>query len=262
MIPRATPNSTERSAAGKRALRFWRFIVGLTFLICVYPVAYQTTRVLLILGLLGVWAGALLIWWRKKLVSLPLMLTALLIIGLVSLPGRPVQTDILARDYCSALTRFTGVRYIWGGEGLLGIDCSGLVRQGMIWGELHYGIRMLNGRVIRQALALWWHDCSAKAMRDGDRGITSECFRAQSIAKLDESKLKLGDLAVTADGVHVLAWLENHRWIEADPVIGKVVEISTPTDSPWFDVPIVIVRWNCLDPGPGLKPSPKVQPMF
>ncbi len=50
---------------------------------------------------------------------------------------------------------YQGVRYVWGGEGLLGIDCSGLVRKGLVWSQLNLGIRTLNGKPIRDAIGLW-----------------------------------------------------------------------------------------------------------
>jgi cell wall-associated NlpC family hydrolase len=136
---------------------------------------------------------------------------------------------------------------VWGGEGLLGIDCSGLARQGLIWGQLAYGVRTLNGTPIRNALWLWWNDCSALALRDGFKGATHEYFRADGIANADEGRLKPGDLAVTADGVHVLIYLGDRAWIEADPAAHKVLEIDLRTDNPWLHVPVVFVRWKCLD---------------
>ncbi len=41
---------------------------------------------------------------------------------------------------------YQGVRYVWGGEGLLGIDCSGLVRKGLVWSQLNLGIAAIAGR--------------------------------------------------------------------------------------------------------------------
>ena len=133
-----------------------------------------------------------------------------------------------------------------GGEGFLGIDCSGLVRKGLVWGELYHGLRTFNGRPIRDALGLWWHDASAMALRDGYRGWTAELFRRRSVAETDHSLLKAGDLAVTEDGVHVMAYLGNRTWIEADPRAHRVIEVNLPTDNPWFTMPVVFVRWKCL----------------
>ncbi len=162
------------------------------------------------------------------------------------LPGRPADPERLAADYARGLRAFRGVRYVWGGEGWLGIDCSGLVRKGLVWGQLYHGVRTLNGRPIRDAIGLWWHDSSAMALRDGYRGWTSELFRGETTAQVDTSKLKTGDLAVTADGIHIMAYLGNGRWIEADPAAHQVVEIAPPMESEWFKAPMVFVRWRWM----------------
>jgi cell wall-associated NlpC family hydrolase len=166
---------------------------------------------------------------------------------LAFLPARPVQTESLAQDYCRGLRFFRGVRYVWGGEGLLGVDCSGLVRQGLIWGQVRHGLRELNDQPIRNAMWLWWNDCSAQDLRDGFAGLTRECFRAESILEADHAQLQPGDLAVTASGVHVMAYLGNRTWIEADPGSHKVIEIALPTANTWFRLPVVFVIWECLD---------------
>lgn len=51
---------------------------------------------------------------------------------------------------------------------------------------------------------------------------------------------------MTADGLHVMAYLGNQTWIEADPDAHKVIEVVLPTDNPWFKTPVVFVRWRCL----------------
>ena len=162
------------------------------------------------------------------------------------LPGRSVDPGQLAADYSRGLRIFRGVGYVWGGEGLLGIDCSGLVRKGLVWGQLWHGLRTLNGRPIRDAITLWWHDSSARALRDGYRGWTTELFRNNTIVGADATRLKTGDLAVTTDGIHVMAYLGSQTWIEADPDVHKVIEIVLPTDNQWFNVPVVFVRWRWL----------------
>jgi hypothetical protein len=94
-------------------------------------------------------------------------------------------------------------------------------------------------------------------LRDGYRGWTAELFRQASVADADHSKLKPGDLAVTADGVHVMAYLGTNTWIEADPDEHKVVEVVLPTDNPWFKTPVAFVRWKWL--AAPETPNPKVQ---
>ena len=63
----------------------------------------------------------------------------------------------------------------------------------------------------------------------------------------DPAQWRTGDLAVTADGVHVLAYLGDRTWIEADPTAHEVVEVTLPTSNAWFHVPVVFVRWRYLE---------------
>ena len=97
-------------------------------------------------------------------------------------------------------------------------------------------------------LIFWSHDSSALALRNGYSGWTTELFRADSIAAADHSKLHAGDLAVTDDGIHVMAYLGSYTWIEADPDAHKVIEVGLPTDNQWFRTPVVFVRWRWFDP--------------
>lgn len=226
--------------------RLWIWIVLLTVIVCLCPVENQITRFALIAGMAATWLGAVLLWWRRKRIRVALMLLGILPSVAVCLPGRAVEPDPLAADYSRALRMFRGVRYVWGGEGWLGMDCSGLVRKGLVWGQLYHGLTTLNGRPIRDAVLLWGHDVSALALREGYRGWTAELFRSDSVVRADQSKLRAGDLAVTADGVHVMAYLGNRTWIEADPVANRVVEVVPPTDNPWFNSPVVFVRWKWL----------------
>ena len=229
--------------ARKIGKRVWVWIAILTVIVCLYPVEYLITRLAVLAGVAATWTGALFLWWHRRAIRAGLLLIGVLPAVAVCLPGRPVDPDGLAADYSRSLRVYRGVRYVWGGEGLLGIDCSGLVRKGLVWGQLYHGLRTLNGRPIRDAVGLWWHDSSATALRDGYRGWTTELFREDTVAHADTSRLKAGDLAVTADGVHVMAYLGNQTWIEADPDAHKVIEVVLPTDNQWFKTPVVFVRW-------------------
>jgi cell wall-associated NlpC family hydrolase len=217
-------------------------------IIFLWPVEYQITRIGFAAAVAMTWAGALVLSWKKKSVRVALIFAGMLPAMAVCMPGRVVDHDLLAADYSRGLRLFRGTRYVWGGEGFLGIDCSGLVRKGLIWGQLLHGLRTFNGGPIREAIDLWWHDCSAMALGDGYRGWTTELFRHDSVAGADHSPLKPGDLAVTADGVHVMAYLGNHTWIEADPDAHKVIQVTLPTDNPWFNKPVTFVRWKCFNP--------------
>lgn len=238
--------------AKQTAKRGWIAVAILTLVLCLWPVEYRLSRLVMVAGICGTWAGALVLWWARKGARLALIVAGILPIVALCLPGRSPDPDRFAEDYSRTLRLFRGVRYVWGGEGFLGIDCSGLARKGLVWAQLLHGFRTLNGRPIRSAVELWWYDCSARSLRDGYRRWTVQLFHHDSIATVDHARLRPGDLAVTADGVHVLAYLGNRTWIEADPGAGKVIEIVLPTDNPWFKVPVVFVRWTSTGSVPAI----------
>ena len=53
-------------------------------------------------------------------------------------------------------------------------------------------------------------------------------------------------MAVTKGGAHVLVYLGNGEWMEADPSLNKVVIIHPPTANAWFDMPVQLVQWSQL----------------
>ena len=250
-IPKSTPSPNGRR---KLAKHVWIWIVILTTIVGLWPIDYPTTRVALVAGLVLTWTGALALWWKKRAIWMALVLVGALPVAALCLPGRDPDPEGLAEDYCRGLRLFRGVRYAWGGEGFLGIDCSGLVRKGLVWGHICNGLRTCNGTPIRRAISIWWHDSSARALRDGYRGWTVQTFRHDSIAAADPGRLKPGDLAVTANGAHIMAYLGQNTWIEADPSVHKVLEVVLPTDNHWFKTPVVFLRWKWLDSPPSTNP--------
>jgi len=162
------------------------------------------------------------------------------------LPGSEPDQVRLRKEYISVLKRYEGTVYIWGGENKIGIDCSGLVRNGLIDANVLVGIKTLNPKPIRTALNMWWNDCSASALRDGYRNYTKTLFKAENINSANIDAMLPGDIAVTVDGVHVLAYLGENLWIEADPGVMRVILVKTPTNNPWFTVPVYILRWTQL----------------
>ncbi|MCB9850793.1 MAG: C40 family peptidase [Phycisphaerales bacterium] len=167
----------------------------------------------------------------------------LLVGGFAVLPGRAVPPSVLRAEYARQLQGYAGTRYLWGGESRRGIDCSGLIRRGMIDANLHIAFVTLNPRALRSALDLWWHDCSARALRDAYRGQTQPIQQADSINALARDRLQTGDIAVTADGLHVLAYLGNDEWIQAEPGVKKVIILRSPNENVWFNKPVHVMRW-------------------
>jgi len=210
-----------------------------------YPVSNTPTRVIG-LALLGiVWFGFIALVWRHRVFRiLMLCLIALCAIFLVSPARNHTDTTQLRRDYIAGLLRYKSVTYYWGGESPKGIDCSGLIRRGLIDSLFIRGSCTIDSGLIRSAIWIWWHDCTAQDFGEG-HGLTTSLFTTASLNMLDNSKILPGDLAVTRSGVHIMAYLGDNLWIEADPHIGRVVCVSVPSqENPWFHEPMSIVRWK------------------
>jgi len=227
------------------------WLAGFLWLLAVllYPISSGATRAagaglsgLLALGLLG-------LWWRYRLLRWGLLAMYLLIAGFLALPGRTTYNrPELRREIAQAGARYEGVRYVWGGESYLGVDCSGLVRRAAIEGTLTYGVRTLNPWLVRRAMWLWWNDCSAKELGCGAGGTARKVAAADSLRLWNDKNLHPGDFAITANGVHALLYLGDHVWLEADPADWKVVRLRTGSDSSiWLEVPVSVLRWKYLE---------------
>ncbi len=155
--------------------------------------------------------------------------------------GKPtVPRDMIV----SNLEAYNGALYIWGGEARLGIDCSGLIRRGMIDSCYQMGIERHDPRLMRMATSMWWNDVSAEQLGQGYDGRTQFLFNAKSLNNLDYSKILPGDFAVTSSGLHTLAYIGNRTWIEADPQYMSVVKVSAPSTNTWFFESMKIMRWT------------------
>jgi cell wall-associated NlpC family hydrolase len=162
-------------------------------------------------------------------------------------PARERDVEDLRRRYGVALRAYAGTAYVWGGEGRLGIDCSGLVRRALIDACLESAWTRRDPGALRQAIGMWWHDQSAAAIGQGEAGTTVRLFRSGRVAGLSEVQaLKPGDLAVLGGGSHVMAYLGRSSWIEADPGEGKVVVLVSGQPNSWLGMPAQLVRWRIL----------------
>ena len=107
------------------------------------------------------------------------------------------------------------------------------------------GWREGNGNAFREWARQWWFDTSAKALGENYRGFTYPLGIQGKLRELDCRNLSPGDLAITADGRHVMVYLRNGEWIQADPGPYKV-SISNPAadPNPWFDAQVTMQRWT------------------
>jgi hypothetical protein len=225
----------------------WLTALGFLVASALFPVGYRITRIATLVLAFVVWLGVIALLWQRRPLRFSLLAITILAVGFLILPSRGTPpADILRADYVSGLRRYDGVTYYWGGESSRGIDCSGLVRRGLIDALLGRGVRTFDAGLVRRAISLWWHDCTAKALGEQHRGLTVRLLDTPSLNALDHSKLLPGDLAVTSNGVHIMAYIGDHRWIEADPGAGRVITVTAPSDNPWFHGPMEIVRWSIL----------------
>lgn len=232
----------------KTLFRFWIILWPLALCLLLFPINNFTLRIGLLVSLLGIWAGCLFFNRRKKRLCLALVFLPLCVAGFLIFPGRPADKNQLRATYVTTLRSYEGTRYIWGGENVFGIDCSGLVRAGLIKANFREGLVALNPRLIRFALSLWWHDSSAEALGHEYRKLTKLLSEGINLNQVDQNQILPGDIAVTVSGVHVMAYLGEGKWIEADPNIGKTVIVQVPeSKNPWFQETFKILRWRELD---------------
>jgi hypothetical protein len=225
-------------------------IVGSIAILCGWyfsPVADKLQRLALPGASVGIWLGCLLVLRQRKFIRNILLLLPVLPVVLFSLPGRQTGVEEIRADYVKRLTGFEGTRYFWGGESHRGIDCSGLPRRALQDTLLADGLRHFNGRSLRMFFEQWWFDTSARALGEGYREFTIPLKTSGTIRGMSYSDLQPGDLAVTADGVHIIAYLGGDSWIQSDPGAGKVVILSGRTsDNSWFTIPVTTHRWRLM----------------
>jgi hypothetical protein len=232
------------------AVLAWRVGLCAWLTLTIWPVTYGSTRLAQCVLFGGLLAGALMLWWRPRWIRWSLLGLVVAAVVLFCAPGRKADGRALKLRYVRELHRFEGTRYVWGGENRLGIDCSGLARRALIHALWKEGLKTANPALMRSAAKLWWRDASARALAAEYDGQTRRIGEFGSISEIDDVRLRVGDLAVTADGVHVLVNVGQGEWSEADPDEKKVLVLKAKEEAEkpnsWLKVPVTLVRWRML----------------
>jgi hypothetical protein len=241
------PEGRIKDQRHKSLFKSWCALWPLLLLLALYPVNNTLTRTAFLAVGAGCGLGLLYFCWNRKAIRFAILTASGIILFFLALPARNYDATKLRMNYVRALSGYEGTRYVWGGENRVGIDCSGLVRKALIVADGRQGIVTLNPGLARESLSLWWHDCSAQALGEEYRHRTRRLFSAPSLNSLDYSQIMPGDIAVSANGIHTLAYLGGQTWIEADPSVGRVVKVQAPAENVWFSQPIEILRWTHFD---------------
>jgi hypothetical protein len=227
------------------AFRFWLALFPAFLVLWYFPYIDFPIRVLTwAVGFL-ILAGSLI--FARRFRWMLLAIYVLVVIFVLWPSHRSIDRQALRSDFCDALKSYRGCRYVWGGEGYFGIDCSGFVRKAMEDAMAERGMASLNPGLLRASVCLYWHDTNAKVIGNGYAGRTTMVTTCPALNGLDYSLLQPGDMAVTVGGDHVMAYLGNKTWIAADPGVGHVATFTIPErTNAYFSTPMRIVRWTIL----------------
>lgn len=142
-----------------------------------------------------------------------------------------------------AALAYADVSYVWGGESPRGIDCSGLIRRAYQDAALTLAVTHLSSQHLRRAARLWLFDQPAKDF-EGHAPIDGQRLsQQQNLVGTSPDTLQTGDLAVVAGGLHVLLYLGDSRWIQADPSLHRVHDDDARTSrNVWLREPAVLLR--------------------
>ena len=110
----------------------WLLLLIATIGLFLCPVAFRSSRMLLLVCLAVLWGLGIFRLRRRKVATAAVLGVGVICLGWLCLPGRTVDRTVLRQTYVQCLKEYEGSLYFWGGENRIGIDCSGLVRRGLI----------------------------------------------------------------------------------------------------------------------------------
>lgn len=230
----------------RRRLIFFLTCLGLLALVIIIPFRTSLVRA----GMLALcwlsWAGLVALASRHRVFRIGLIVaTALSALLLATNNSKTLDSAALRRRFVERLRDYDGVRYVYGGENPRGVDCSGLVRAAMVRALIDRGLAALDTEMLRSAFTLWWHDTNAIQLGKGANGLTLPVGDGSPMPMRAAQSARPGDLAVTTSGSHVLAYLGDQRWIEADPDVARV-QIVDLNASRIADQEVLLVSWQWL----------------
>lgn len=198
-------------------------------------------------SVVATWLGLLTIAWKHRGWRIAALVLPLILALPFLLPARELDRQRLLERYVESMRSYDGTRYLWGGEGRKGIDCSGLPRAALRSALAEQALEG-NGRAARLWLEQWWFDTSAKAMSEEYRGFTRGTGLAGDMREIEPAKIGIGDLAVTKDRRHVMMHLGNGEWIQAEPNLGKVfiARAGSPL-SHYLASEVTLHRWRAME---------------
>ncbi len=235
----------------KQSKTFYIFTAALTIaavLLAINPINRRSTNLLFIATILALWACSIILSWKNKMLRLILFILPVILFSLLNLNGREIDKEVIRSEYIKSLVKYDGTKYVWGGETSLGIDCSGLVRRGLIDTYIRLGFLNASPQYIRKGIYLWYNDLSAEAIGNEYNNLTVKILSNQILNNIDHEKIREGDIMVTENGVHTMAYIGNGNWIQADPSEHKVIIEKAPNDNnSWYKTPSKILRWKELE---------------
>jgi len=226
------------------AISLLTIIIAVLFL---NPINRKSTNLLLIASLIVLWTYIFILNRKNKIIKLSLFIFPATLFVFLSFNGPVIDKEVIRTEYVKSLKKYDGTKYLWGGETSLGIDCSGLVRRGLIDTYIRLGITNISPQYIRKGIYLWFNDLSAEALGNEYKNHTILVLSNQTLNNMDYEKIKEGDIMVTTSGVHTMAYIGNQEWIQADPTKHIVIISKAPDENnPWYKVPSNILSWSEL----------------